>query len=259
MLEGSVTTAQENTATGIIKTLMAFSKSKRVANIIGAANRSFRKEFTPDEDLAAVARVVIEPVNPLSKTISGRLQILENMMSLGLVKTLQHYLTVMQTGQLDPSMESSGSFEMLNIRAEGENIREGKPVIAIISDNHKSHIIEHLALLSTPEAREDPQFVVRVLNHVREHEKRWQELTARPALLMATGQEPFPGPMAGPPQPGQAPAGPSQAPVLEPQQGNPAQMQVGDQPAMPSMPNMPPNADPGSQAAYEETLTPMGA
>lgn len=240
MLEASLQTAQENTATGIIVSLRNFSRSKRVTNIVGAANRNFRKEFVPETDLAAVQRIVLEPVNPLSKTISGRLQLAENLADRGLIKTPEQYLTVLRTGQLDPALESSGSFEMLNIRAEGENLRDGKPVIGIISDKHLTHICEHLSLLATPEAREDPAFVQRVLSHVQEHEALWLQLSQRPALLMATQQQPAPMPGAAPQvNPGQ---------VIQPPQG-PGQNNLPDQP---NLPQLPPNAPPESQAAYEQ-------
>lgn len=249
MLEGSLQAAQEATATGIIISLRDFSRSKRVANIVGAANRSFRKEFSPETDLAGIQRIVIEPVNPLSKTVSGRLELANNLQQQGLIKTAEQYLTVLRTGQLDPALESSGAFEMLNIRAEGENLQEGKPIVAIIADQHLTHIREHLALLATPEAREDPSFVQRVLMHVQEHEMLWQQLSLRPALLMATNQQPAPPPpMLGPP-PG-APGATMQPP---PGPG-------GDNlPGQPTLPQLPPNAPPESQAAYDKATNAQGS
>jgi hypothetical protein len=252
MLEGSLQEAQENTATGIIISLRDFSRSKRVANIVGAANRSFRKEFTPEKDLASIQRIVLEPVNPLSKTISGRLELANNLQQQGLTKTPEQYLTVLRTGQLDPALESSGSFEMLNIRAEGEYLQEGKPLVAIISDQHLTHIREHLALLATPEAREDPQFVARVLQHVQEHEGLWLQLSMRPALLMATNQQPAPPP----PMPAGPPPGPGAPPsaVTQPPQG-PGEENM---PGQPSLPQLPPNAPPESQAAYDKATSAQG-
>ncbi len=242
MLEASLQAAQEATATGIIISLRDFSRSKRVANIVGAANRSFRKEFSPETDLAGIQRIVIEPVNPLSKTISGRLELANNLQQQGMIKTPEQYLTVLRTGQLDPALESSGAFEMLNIRAEGENLRDGKPVIAIISDQHLTHIREHLAGLATPEAREDPQYVMRVLTHIAEHEGLWMQLSMRPALLLATNQQPAPpSPMMG------APGAPG---VMEPPPG-PGQDNL---PSQPNLPNLPTNAPPESQAAYDKSI-----
>ena len=254
MLEASMQTAQEATATGIIRSLRDFSRSKRVANIVGAANRSFRKEFSPEKDLSAIERIVIEPVNPLSKTIAGRLELATNLREQGLLKTAEQYLTVLRTGQLDPALESSGAFEMLNIRAEGEYLQDGKPVMAIISDHHATHILEHLALLATPEAREDPQFVIRVLMHVDEHEMRWQELGRRPALLAATQQQPPPPPpMPMGPPPGAPGAGGPPGTVMQP----PGPEGEG-LPSQPNMPNLPPNAPPESQAAYDKATSAQG-
>lgn len=243
LLEASLQEAQENTAMGIITSLITFAKNKRIANIVGAANRPMTKEFSP-QDLQSIARIDIEQVNALSKTIAGRMELANNLIQQGFITTAQQYLTVLRTGQIEPGLESAGSMEMLLIRAEGENLREGRPVRALISDRHLIHIAEHLSLLSTPEAREDIEFTTRVLTHVAEHEDQWAQLSQRPALLQATNQQPSPASQ----QPPQDPNNPNL------QQGMPNQELVdpNQQPeGMPSMPSLPPGSPVEAEAAYE--------
>jgi hypothetical protein len=268
LLEASYTTLIEDVGTAVINQLRDFSQTKRVAAIIGEANRPFQREFTSD-DLSLVNRVVVEPVSALSKTIPGRLELANNLLEKGMIDNARQYINIMQTGQLDGALEGA-SHENLNIRAENESLREGRPVTVIITDIHKAHILEHKTIIANPEAREDPEFVMRTLTHIQDHLNMWR--SADPAILMITGQEPppppngktmmeeqmnpvpesmmtqqGPGPQQGPVQ-GQ-PARPGPEPMPGPQNPNaPAEKM----PVMPNMPNLPPGAPDSSQAAYEK-------
>lgn len=256
LIEESLNSLVEDVGTSIINHLRDFGNTPRVANIIGESNRPYHKEFTGD-DLSAINRVVIEAASPMSKTVAGRLQIADSLMEKGMIETPKQYITVLTTGQIDPLYEGI-QHELLNVRSENEDIREGRPVVAVITDHHADHIREHKTLLADPEARRNPQFVQSVLAHIQEHLNQWRG--ADPAILMITGQQPPPpppmmGPPMGPPPP-QGPNGPqngppppqggSPAPVMEP--GNPLE---GQMPNQPNMPNMPKNSPPEAIEAYQ--------
>jgi hypothetical protein len=267
MLEASLITTMERVSMAIINQLRDFSQTKRVAAIIGIANRPLQQEFSSD-DLSLVNRVTIEPVSALSKTAAGKIEIANQLMERGMIENARQYMTVLQTGQLDQATEGV-DHENLNIRAENEALRRGDPVIALITDNHASHIVEHKAVIADPDARKDPEFVTRVLNHIQEHLDLWR--TADAALLMITGQQPPPPPnnmtliqeqsqpmlegqQAVMPQnvPQGAPMQPPQGgvnPPLQPSNPSAPQEQMPDQPQMPSLPQQAPAS---AIEAYEQ-------
>lgn len=266
LLEASYNALVEDVGTDIIVQLRDFSKTRRVANILGESNRPFRKEFSGD-DLDSINRVVVEATSPLSKTISGRIEMASDLLEKGFIETAKQYIMVLTTGQLDPAIEGA-QHELLNIRAENEDMRDGKPVQAIVTDIHADHIKEHRSLLSNPEARKNPQFLRLVLKHIDDHLFQWRN--ADPAVLMITGQEPPPPPPppAGMPPPPGAPVGPGQ-PGGQPGPGpaaggpQPAPGQIPElmsrqkptdaqQPAMPNMPSLPNEAPESAKAAFEK-------
>jgi hypothetical protein len=257
MLEGSYNALVEDVGTDIIMQLRDFSTTDRVATILGESARPFRKEFTSD-DLDQINRVVVEAASPLSKTIAGRIEMANDLLEKGMIETPKQYVMVLTTGQLDPAIEGV-QHEMLNIRAENEDMRNGEPVVALITDLHEDHIREHKALLANPEARANPEFVNLVLDHIQSHINEWRN--ADPAILMITGQNPPPPPMMPPGGPG-APMLPDGAPAPDAGGGAPAPglmqpegpVQDAQMPGMPSMPSLPADAPEDAQAAYDKVV-----
>lgn len=264
LLEASATSLIEKVGQAVINQLRDFGQSTRVAYIMGEANRPFQKQFTSD-DLQLVNRVTVEPINALSKTTAGKVELANNLADRGYVNSPQQYMAVMETGRLDPILEGP-SFENLNIRAENEALRNGDPVMALVTDIHAAHYLEHKSLISAPEARQDAEFVARVLEHMQEHLELWRN--ADPAVLMMTNQPPPPPPNGAtlieeqgrPQKEGLGQMGPQQGVPQPPQPGpvpppppvdNPSAPQA-DMPNMPNMPNLPPNAPEETQAAYEQ-------
>lgn len=257
MLEQSLNSCFEDIGTDIIEKLRDFSKTKRVANILGKSSRPFRKEFTGD-DLSQINRVVVEAQSPLSKTISGRLELADNLWAKGAIKDPQKWVNVLQTGQIEGAIEGS-THESLNIRAENEELREGRQVPVILTDFHPSHIDDHRSILSNPESRRNPRLVKVVLDHIQEHLRLWRSMD--PALLAVMGMPPAPMPMMPPPPPGMGPQGPGPGGPGLP--GGPApapaaavvRRQVpgeANQPREPSMPSLPGGAPPESVEAFKK-------
>lgn len=225
-VQQSYTQLVEDVGTGTIHLLADFATTRRVAYIVGKHNRSYLKEFSGD-DIKDISRVTVDSANALTKSIAGRTEIANQLLQAGLIKRPEQYMTMIQTGQLEPMLENETS-ELLLIRAENEGLSEGKPQVAVVTDNHALHIMEHKSVLASPESRMDPNIVQATTMHIQEHINQLK--TADPALLQMLGQQSL---MPPPPPPGQMPA----------PEGVPGVMSSGEDPAgnvnQPSMPTNP--------------------
>jgi len=248
-LQQSYASLLEDVGSAIVYTLKDFAKTPRIATISGKYNQSYLEEFIGD-DLDLVNRVQVDIANPLSKTLAGRVQLADSMVERGWIKNPAQYEMVMETGNLDYADEADIK-ELYQMRSENETMVKGEKPIAIITDSHSLHLLEHKAVLASPESRKDPQVVQVVTDHMMEHLNLLR--TADPGLLQALGQEPV-GPAAPmgqptPPSPKglQAPGKPPQqpqrgGPIPPPQAANiaPAGMET-DMAAKTNMPTMPNN------------------
>ena len=244
----------EGMASKTIKHYQRFGKAKMVALIAGKSNRSKLRDFIGEQDLPDIDRVTVDIGSPLSRTVSGRMSIAQMYLDMGPagpIKTAEQIDQVLNTGKLEPAVESTRS-RLANIRSENEWLQDGRPVRACATDNHPTHIIEHLTVIDSPEARQpvamDPMtglptpesqrvqaVMENALAHVQEHVEMWH--TTDPAILAAVGCPPPPAmPMMT--QPG-APGATSSTPP--PKGGVPsdsvgAPAGAGGQPQMPQMP-----------------------
>lgn len=256
----------EDVGTGVIEILQEYATTPRIASIAGKSNRARVKEFK-GEDIAGINRVAVEQVNPVSKTAAGRLQMAQDMLKSGLIKTPQHYFEVVMTGQLDSLYEHETS-QILLIRSENEDLADGKVPVAVLTDQHKLHIVEHATVLDSPEARTNPQIVNNATAHIQQHIGLLK--TTDPSLLMLLGEQPLNPPAppnGGPPNgsptnggpPPQAhPPGPT-GPGL-PQMGNPTPpvVQAANGVNMPNLPNLPKGAPAGAQDAFAQLKSSNG-
>lgn len=177
----------EDVGTGIIKTLKDFASAERTALLVGKGNRSHMTSFKGD-DLKDIDRVVVDVANPLSKTTAGKLEMANNLMQMGLIKSPDQYITVMKTGNLDVMLEGP-LLELTYIKQENEWLADGKEAPVLITDNHLQHIIEHKSVLSTIEARMNPEVMRAVRIHIEEHVNAMKN--ADPDLLAMLGMQPL--------------------------------------------------------------------
>lgn len=168
-LQQSYAMLLEDLGTAVINLLQDYATVPRIALIAGKSNRSRMREFKGD-DVAQIQRVLVDMGNPLMRTTAGRVNIAEQLIQAGLIKTPQEYLEVVTTGRLEPIYECQVA-ELNLIRAENESMMDGKAVPVIRTDDHQNHINEHKVLLSSPEARQRPQLVQVALQHIQEHEQ----------------------------------------------------------------------------------------
>lgn len=177
----------EEAGTTVVNILKTFANSKRMITIAGKAKKTYMKYFDKN-DLSNISRVVVNVGNPLTKTIAGKVQIAQDLLQGGLVTTPQEYTQVLETGTLDPLLEGQTA-ELMLIRQENEELSEGRLVQAIATENHPLHIQEHKTVLSSPEAKANPETVQNVLAHMMEHITLMQ--TTDPQLLQMLGIQPL--------------------------------------------------------------------
>lgn len=247
----------EDLGTGIINTLKDHANVPRIAAIIGKNNRTELKEFTGD-DLSSINRVVVDIGNPLARTTAGRVEMAEQLLQMGAIKTPEQYFMVINTGSLEVMTEDVTS-QLYLIKSENERMVSKGRVAALITDEHALHIKEHATVLSDPDLRFDQELFAMVSGHIQEHIDLLKNTD--PNLLLILGQQPLqPSGQQGPPQSvgpnqGQGPQNMNPQIPQAPLEGNlpqPTQLeQMGAAPNLPNVPTVNPEllANPELQAA----------
>lgn len=249
-IQTSANQGLESMGTGMVNILKDYATTKRIAVVAGKQNQPQMLSYM-GKDLERINNVVCDATAALSKTLAGKISIADNLLAAGKIDTPQEYLTLMQTGQLEP-MTRGPTMENFLIQKENEEMLKGgqPPVLRI--DTHQQHIIEHKTLLSTPASRRDPRIVQLVLGHIEEHEK-WQLQMQQtdPTYLAATRQQPLPAPQqpapGGPPPPAGAPGG--NAGVVN--AASPVAQQA-EKVRQPNMPSLPKGADDQTRQSFEK-------
>jgi hypothetical protein len=161
--------AAERLGTAIIKLLAANSFGPRMGKKMGMSGNSYQAEFS-GKDLTKIDKVLVKTGNPITQTTAGKIQLADSLLQGGFIKNRQDYISVMETGNLDPMLEAADS-EISLVKAENDKLSNGENTPAMFSDNHVMHIPEHLVLLASPEARSNPNspMVLAVTKHVQEH------------------------------------------------------------------------------------------
>jgi hypothetical protein len=237
-LQAAYVRMEEDSATGILRILQKKAALPRATVIAGKDNLPYMEDFTGKE-LSQLGRVIVDMSNPMSQTLSGRMQMAQDMTQLG--ATPDQYFQVVSTGRLDSMMKAKQSEELL-IASENEALQKSRPVMAIATDMHIQHIQAHKLVLGTAQARMKPELVETVNAHIQEHINALR--STDPALLNALGQAPIavqPNGQPTPPQGANAPqpnAQPAPGEQVPPPEGAPPQIAEN----MPSMPTPPPGA-----------------
>jgi hypothetical protein len=241
----------EQVATATVAIHKRYGTVPMIVELAGKTSKAFMNDFVGVRDLSSIERVSVDIGNPMSRTVAGRLNLVDYLLKLpsSPIKTPEQIEEVLSTGRLEPVIEGE-RLELLNIRQENEKLSDGEMVQAAFCDNHLLHLREHASVIASPVARQDPGLLGNLQQHMSEHGMLWR--TTDPAILFALGVPPPPPPpqMAGPsvtppPQPGATTS------TEPPQAGNVSATMVPPDGAgampQPSMPNMPNN--PGANSA----------
>lgn len=219
LLQHSYVRIVESLGNGLIEILQDYAKYPRIAAIAGKSQRTYLKSFS-SQDILQISRVTVEISNALSKTTAGRAEIANQLIQMGLIKNVDQYFTVLNTGRLD-SMVEGDQAELLLIKSENEKMMSGVAVQALSLDSHAIHIQEHKALLADPDLRNDSLLVQVTLDHIQEHIDLLRNTD--PGLLALTRQQPLPPlappmpPEGMPPMPGQEGMPPDQGAPMPPE------------------------------------------
>lgn len=197
-LQQSFVNLAEDIGTGIIEILQTFASQPRVAQIAGKSKRTLIKYWTSD-DLSSIRRVTVNIGNPMMRTVAGRENLGEQLLSNGLIKNADQLLQVYNTGKLDPLTQYPLA-ELQLINDENESFMNGVYSPPIITDNHDEHIREHGVVLASVEARKNPSILNVTLDHIMEHLRLKSEQP--PTLAQLYGQIPVVpmAPMGAPPE-----------------------------------------------------------
>ena len=236
----------ERVGTAIIKMLAKRSVVPRQGRMLGMSGKPYSKQFQ-GSDLSMIDKVVVKTGNPLAQTTSGRLQIADSLLTGGFIKNRQDYLQVIETGNLEPMLESY-DMEISLIKDENDQMGLGPIPDAVVFDDHVVHIPEHKVLLASVEARKNPQLIMAVTKHIQSHldflAGNQQHGPMNP-ILASIGNQPTlppgtPSQVVLPKMPPPAPAMPGKAPM--PQNAGPKPNAVPtavSAPGMPSHVNLP--------------------
>lgn len=248
--------------------------------VAGDYTAALLKPFS-GKDMKRIKRVKVPTINPMAKTLAGKVQMADTIVERFPNQTTPgDYFRVIETGQLD-FLTRGERQRRANMDRENELLAAGigpKPqpqlgpdgqpmplppaapgtryVRAMITDDHRAHIMKHLEVLDNPAIREsdDPsaQAVIdAVLGHVEEHEQlAIVASTQRLTLLELTNQPPLQSALPpAPPVPGESPdsAGEAKAPGGPGPGSGPSALAPPGGGEMPKMPQMPVNPSTGQR------------
>lgn len=157
----------ERVGTAIIKMLAKRSVVPRQGRMLGMSGKPYSKQFKGD-DLSMIDKVTVKTGNPMAQTTSGRLQIAGSLLNAGFIKNRQDYMQVLETGNLEPMLESY-DMEISLIKDENDAMGQGPIPDAVVFDDHVTHLAEHKVLLASVEARKNPNLIQAVVKHIQSH------------------------------------------------------------------------------------------
>jgi hypothetical protein len=201
----------------LVDCLAKHANTKRIIAIAGKSNRSAMKSFDKT-DIDGISGVVVEPGNPITKTLAGRVEIADKLLERGMLETPQQYLGIIQSGNLEVGMEDTQA-KLDFVKAENEELMDGKPVRAMVGDPHRLHIKSHMSVTQNPELRmaavNGDKLALQILEAAQAHLTEHIELlqTQNPIMSEVVGEAPAPPPM---PPPGEGPPVPPAEGVAPP-------------------------------------------
>lgn len=227
--------------TGVLQMYQAFAKTPRVAALAGAGETLEMAEWTRDR-LSSVARVTVDEVSAVSKTLAGKMATADLLLERGLINTPDEYLTVKSTGRLEKLTEFKDR-NLLRLQQEKEMLQRGiglPPVDVMateaamtadpdalpvfdaaaqgefirptIVDTPWLDIAEYAAVLASPEARTRPDVVQACTDAIMFKAQMWRSMP--PEIIAALGGVP-PPPVGGEMMPPESAAEDAGAPQSE--------------------------------------------
>jgi hypothetical protein len=215
----------------VVSNLQQFAKEPRLVEIGGLSRKSSVKSFT-SKDLEGIIRVQCDIGNPLTQNMAGRMELVNNMMQMGVLKDPVKITEFMRTGQTDSLTEDTFRDTVL-IRSENEMMMRGELPIVLNTDNHPQHILDHKEIASDPEIRNNPELMAVLNQHQLMHIEAMKSLD--PDLSAILGLQPLPSQQMALNAPPGDPNIPGNDPNQMPLPAEPGQLPTEQN--LPSLPN----------------------
>jgi hypothetical protein len=180
-VESGYVSSLENVADLIILVCKLMMTPQEIKEIAGLSMDYQTKTFD-SASLESITRIRVNLGNPLSRTVSGRVEIANQLLSQGLIQSAD-YMSILLTGDLPKKLHEKASEDML-ISSENEMLGQGEAPIMSAIDNHIAHIIGHKPLLANPFVRKDSKLIALIMDHIIEHENMYQQLLQTNPILL---------------------------------------------------------------------------
>lgn len=180
-IEASYIMATEDAAMLVLKICRLFMSGEEIIEVAGLSQDYAAFNFS-DSNLQDISRVKVNLGNPLAKSVAGRAEIGEKLLSQGAINA-RDYLNILLTGQLTEAMEK-GSSQTALMKLENEMLVQNEKPIMSVLDNHVLHVEKHRELIDNPLVRKNEQIVALVMDHIAEHLEQMEALKVdNPDLL----------------------------------------------------------------------------
>jgi hypothetical protein len=143
--------------------------------------------------------------NPATQTVEYNMQFAKELAEAGMIKSVEEYVLVRDTGRVD-LFTSPESEENMLIESENDQLMRGENPLVLATDNHKLHIKRNSSPLKSPESRLRPEIVEPCTAHLLEHIRQANDVN-NSELLAALGGAPAAGPGGAGPAPVPGPGG----------------------------------------------------
>ena len=134
----------EEVYTFMLDTLKVVANQKRLIEIVGKKRENDVNFYTRD-DLQGVSRVIVEKVNPVSKSYSGSIEIGMELLNIGQI-TPEQFFDLINTGNIDFATENKERMMDL-ITAYKDALLRGEQLPAIPGINHRLFLQEIQSIL----------------------------------------------------------------------------------------------------------------
>lgn len=165
-LEAAYIMAVEEMAMLILKICHKFMSTEDIIEVAGLSQDYASLNFN-ESSLADIGRVKINLGNPLSKTVSGRVEIANQLLERGQINA-RDYMNILLSGQLTEAIEK-GSSQTALMKLENEMLAQNEKPIMSLLDNHVLHVEKHREMIDNPLVRKNEQIVALVMEHIEEH------------------------------------------------------------------------------------------
>lgn len=170
-----------------------FGDEEMLVSMAGPASTQIAKRFKRDA-LAPFKRIKAQIANPLMATAAGKLEIAQNLLQSGLIKSANRYFRVLEGAPSKDLYENEYDQEQF-IREENEELRKHQDegpmgVYALATDDHPEHLRAHASLLDSLEIRNDPERRARIEQHIFDHYQLARETDPVLLQMIKTGAVP---------------------------------------------------------------------